>query len=81
MLEHHERIDGTGYPNGLAGDEISLEARILHAVDAFTAMTRDRPYRDAMTAVQALAELRAHSGTQFDADVVAALERICSGRE
>ena len=81
VLQHHERIDGTGYPNGLAGDEIALEARILHAVDAFTAMIHDRPYRDAMTADEALAELRAHSGTQFNGDVVAALERIRSGRE
>ena len=70
-----------GYYAGGAGDEITLEARILHAVDAFTAMIHERPYRDAMTADEALAELRAHSGTQFDADVVAALERIRSARE
>jgi diguanylate cyclase (GGDEF)-like protein len=81
VLQHHERIDGDGYPHGLAGDEITVEGRILHAVDAFTAMTRDRPYRDAMTVDAALAELRAHSGTQFDAAVVTAFEQICAGRE
>ena len=75
MLEHHEHVDGSGYPGGLAGDEITLEARILHAVDAFAAMTADRPYRDAMSTTEALAELRLHSGTQFDPEVVAAVER------
>ena len=81
VLEHHERIDGKGYPAGLAGDEISLEGRILHAVDALAAMTSDRPYRRACTLEQALAEMRALSGTQFDADVVRALEQVLAGRE
>jgi diguanylate cyclase (GGDEF)-like protein/putative nucleotidyltransferase with HDIG domain len=76
VLEHHERIDGTGYPAGLAGDAITLEGRILHAVDAFTAMTSDRPYRAASTTEEAIAELRAMSGTQFDADVARALEQV-----
>ena len=81
VLEHHERIDGTGYPAGLAGDEISLEGRILHAVDAFAAMTSDRPYRRAGSAEDALQELRALSGKQFDADVVKALEQVLAGRD
>jgi diguanylate cyclase (GGDEF)-like protein/putative nucleotidyltransferase with HDIG domain len=76
VLEHHERIDGSGYPAGLAADEISLEGRILHAVDAFTAMTSDRPYRGASTIEEAIGELRAMSGTQFDADVARALEQV-----
>jgi HD-GYP domain-containing protein (c-di-GMP phosphodiesterase class II) len=76
VLEHHERVDGTGYPAGLAGDEITIEARILHAVDAFTAMTSDRPYRAAMSAASALEELRALAGTQFDESVVRALDQI-----
>jgi putative nucleotidyltransferase with HDIG domain len=76
VLEHHERIDGTGYPAGLAGDAISLEGRILHAADALAAMTSDRPYRRAGTMEHALAELRAMSGTQFDAAVVRALEQV-----
>ena len=79
VLEHHERMDGTGYPSGLAGDEISLEGRILHAVDAFTAMTSDRPYRGASSVEEAVAELRAMSGTQFDADVARALEQVLAG--
>jgi diguanylate cyclase (GGDEF)-like protein len=81
VLEHHERLDGTGYPAGLAGDEISLEGRILHAVDAFVAMTSERPYRGAGTTEHALAELRALSGTQFDADVVKAVEQVLAGRD
>ena len=76
VLEHHERVDGNGYPQGLAGEAITLEGRILHAVDAFSAMTSDRPYRGAGTVADALAELRAMSGTQFDADVVRALEQV-----
>jgi HD-GYP domain-containing protein (c-di-GMP phosphodiesterase class II) len=81
VLEHHERIDGTGYPAGLAGDDISLEGRILHAVDAFAAMTSDRPYRLAGTSEHALDELRAASGTQFDPAVVKALEQVLAGRD
>jgi len=76
VLEHHERIDGGGYPQGLAGEEISLEGRILHAVDAYAAMTSDRPYRSAMDRSTAIDELRRGSGTQFDADVVHVLEDL-----
>jgi len=75
VLEHHEHFDGGGYPAGLSGDEITLEGRIIHAVDAFAAMTADRPYRGAMSVEDALAELRAHSGTQFDPQVAEAVER------
>jgi putative nucleotidyltransferase with HDIG domain len=80
VLEHHERVDGTGYPLGLTGDEISLEGRILHAVDAYAAMTCDRPYRRAGSAENALGELRALSGEQFDAVVVEALEQVLAAR-
>ncbi|MEA2422294.1 MAG: hypothetical protein QOF55_1393, partial [Thermoleophilaceae bacterium] len=81
VLEHHERIDGTGYPAGLTGPEISLEGRILHAVDAYSAMTSERPYRGARSREGALAELRALSGTQFDVAVVRALEQILEARK
>ena len=81
VLEHHERVDGSGYPAGLAGDEITLEGRILHAVDAFAAMTSDRPYRAANSVEHAIAELRAMSGSQFDADVVRALEQVLAGED
>jgi HD-GYP domain-containing protein (c-di-GMP phosphodiesterase class II) len=70
VLAHHERIDGGGYPRGLAGDAIPLEARILAAADAFEAMTSDRPYRRALPRELAIAQLRKHAGTQFDARVV-----------
>jgi HD-GYP domain-containing protein (c-di-GMP phosphodiesterase class II) len=69
----HERWDGAGYPDGLAGETIPLEARIVCACDAWSAMTTDRPYRSALPADLALAELRACAGTHFDPRVVAAL--------
>jgi HD-GYP domain-containing protein (c-di-GMP phosphodiesterase class II) len=72
----HERFDGTGYPDGLVGNEISLVARIVCCCDAFSAMTTDRPYRAARTEGEALTELRACSGTQFDPAVVRALEAV-----
>ena len=72
----HERWDGGGYPDGIAGNEIPLVARIVCCCDAFSAMTTDRPYRAARTEEAALAELRANSGTQFDPAVVQALETI-----
>jgi two-component system, cell cycle response regulator len=69
----HERIDGAGYPDQLAGDEIPLGARIVGACAAFVAMTSDLPYRSARSADEAIAELQRCAGTQFDADVVEAL--------
>jgi len=72
VLAHHERVDGRGYPHGLAGEQVPLEARILAVADAYEAMTADRPYRPALTCHAARTELEANSGKQFDADVVAA---------
>jgi HD-GYP domain-containing protein (c-di-GMP phosphodiesterase class II) len=72
----HERWDGGGYPDGLAGDEIPLIARIVCCCDAFDAMTSDRPYRPARSADVALEELRACSGTQFDPSVVDAVAAV-----
>ena len=68
----HERWDGKGYPDGLAGEEIPLHARIIFVCDAFDAMTSDRPYRTALPAEVAIRRLRRGSGTQFDPAVVAA---------
>jgi diguanylate cyclase (GGDEF)-like protein/putative nucleotidyltransferase with HDIG domain len=76
VLAHHERIDGRGYPHGLAGDSIPLEGRILAVADAYEAMTADRPYRRALAEAEARAELERGAGTQFDADVVAAFIRV-----
>jgi putative nucleotidyltransferase with HDIG domain len=70
---HHERWDGRGYPDGLAGDDIPLESRIIGACDAFCSMTADRPYRGALTARRARELLRATAAQHFDADVVTAL--------
>jgi diguanylate cyclase (GGDEF)-like protein/putative nucleotidyltransferase with HDIG domain len=73
---HHERIDGRGYPAGLAGESIPIEARVLAAADAYEAMTADRPYRRALSEEVAQAELRRGAGTQFDEQVVEALLRV-----
>ena len=70
VLAHHERPDGRGYPSGLAGEDIPLEARILAVADSFEAMTSDRVYRPGMPIAAAVAELRRCAGTQFDERVV-----------
>ena len=72
----HERWDGTGYPDGIRGEDIPLAARIVFCCDAYNAMTTNRPYRQAMPVESALAELREHAGTQFDPWVVAGLTRV-----
>ena len=72
----HERIDGGGYPDGLSGDEIPLESRILHVADALEAMTCPRLYREPFDTDQALAELELHAGTQFDDAVVRMMIRL-----
>ncbi|MDQ8043789.1 MAG: HD-GYP domain-containing protein [Solirubrobacteraceae bacterium] len=77
---HHERYDGTGYPDGLRGEAIPLESRIITVCDSFSAMTTDRPYRGAMSAQEAAAELDRCCGTQFDPVVVAAMHRVLAGR-
>jgi putative nucleotidyltransferase with HDIG domain len=74
VRHHHERVDGRGYPDGLPGEEIPLESRIILVADAFEAMTSDRPYRKAPGRGFALEELRRGAGTQFDPAVVEALE-------
>jgi diguanylate cyclase (GGDEF)-like protein len=76
VLAHHERIDGSGYPQGMAAATIPVEARILAVADAYEAMTSDRPYRRALPLEQARAELRRCAGTQFDAEIVAVFERV-----
>ena len=80
IRHHHERIDGHGYPDGLAGEEIPLESRIIHVADAFEAMTSDRPYRKGPGEQFAIEELRRNAGTQFDRDVVGAFLRVLGER-
>jgi diguanylate cyclase (GGDEF)-like protein len=77
----HERIDGGGYPDGLAGEAIPLGARIISVCDAFDAMTSDRPYREAMSAKAALEEIQRCAGTQFDERVVQAFAAVVRERE
>ena len=69
VLEHHERWDGKGYPQGLKGEEISLQARIITLADAYDALTSNRPYREALTQEVAVAEIRRCAGSQFDPQV------------
>jgi len=70
IRHHHERWDGTGYPDGLKGEDIPLASRILAVADAWAAMTSDRPHRPCLSKQQAISELRKNSGTQFDPNVV-----------
>ncbi|MFA6001173.1 MAG: HD domain-containing phosphohydrolase, partial [Thermoleophilia bacterium] len=70
VRHHHERIDGSGYPDGLVGDKIPLGARIIGVADAYEAMTSDRPYRKALSRATAMEELKRCAGTQFDVELV-----------
>jgi HD-GYP domain-containing protein (c-di-GMP phosphodiesterase class II) len=80
VAHHHERFDGTGYPAALSGAEIPLAARIVSVASAFEALLSVRPYRAAQSLADALEEMRRCTGTQFDPEVVAALERVASRR-
>ncbi len=80
IRHHHERFDGQGYPDRLAGESIPMAARVLAAVDAYNAMTEIRPYRDARDRDDALEELRRNAGTQLDPIVVDALCRVLAGK-
>jgi HD-GYP domain-containing protein (c-di-GMP phosphodiesterase class II) len=76
VLHHHERFDGKGYPQALAGEQIPIGARIFSAADAFDAMTADRHYRRALSLDEAMSELRRNSGTQFDPEVITVLDSV-----
>lgn len=87
ILTHHERYDGTGYPNGLKGENIPIGARIFTLIDTLDAMTSDRPYRSALAFDAVIAEVTAHRGTQFDpelADLFLSITRAqweeCAGK-
>lgn len=81
VRSHHEKFDGTGYPDNIRGEAIPLIARIIAAADTFDAMTTDRPYRKALTVKAAVEELQRCSGTQFDPEVVKSFVRILEAGE
>jgi len=76
VMHHHEHFDGSGYPDGLRGEQIPVGSRIVLVADAFNAITTDRPYQKARSKAEALKVLRSHAGTQFDPQVVKALEGV-----
>src|ERR671932_895763 len=80
VSDHHERLDGSGYPRGLTAEQMPIETRILAVCDVYDALVSDRVYRAAWTSERALALLHEESGTAFDGAVVAALERVLSAR-
>src|SRR5439155_19029677 len=81
VRHHHERWDGTGYPDRLIGRAVPLGARIVAVCDAYRAMTEDRPYRAALGVAEARKELKLGAGTQFDEECVNALLRALDRRE
>ena len=81
VLQHHERMDGSGYPYGLKGPQISIEARVLGVADVVEAMVSHRPYRSALTEAEAIAEILKHRGRLYDPDVVDACARLFATRE
>ena len=80
-LQHHERLDGSGYPQKLAGDQIILEARILAVADVVEAMSSHRPYRPALGMEKALAEILDKKGTLYDPQVVDACMRVFEDKQ
>jgi hypothetical protein len=79
ILHHHERYDGTGYPDGLKGEEIPFLSRVLAVVDAYCAMTDDRPYREAFAGEEAIREICKEAGTHYDPAVVEVFEKVVGG--
>jgi putative nucleotidyltransferase with HDIG domain len=80
VLQHHERLDGSGYPAGLSGEDILQEARILAVADVVEAMASHRPYRAALALEEALQEIQTHRGTLYDPDAVDACIRVVDER-
>lgn len=81
LLQHHERMDGSGYPGGIKGTDIILEARIIAVADVVDSMTSDRPYRKALPVESAMEELKMHRGTKYDASVVDACLELYTNQQ
>ncbi|NLT40262.1 MAG: HD domain-containing protein [Clostridiales bacterium] len=81
VYQHHERLDGTGYPEGISGDEIIIESRILAVADVVDAISSDRPYQPALGLDAAVEEITRYRGTRYDADVVDAFMRLLKGNK
>ncbi|HZX10615.1 MAG TPA: HD domain-containing phosphohydrolase [Acidobacteriota bacterium] len=81
VSQHHERIDGSGYPNGLSGDEILLEARVLAVADVIEAMASHRPYREALSLEKALDEIKENKGKLYDEKASEAALKVCSAED
>jgi len=81
VAEHHERMDGSGYPDGLAGEAICLEARIIAVADVVEAMSSHRPYRPALGMEAAMAEIRRNRGRFYDPEVVDCCLSVLAGAE
>jgi HD-GYP domain-containing protein (c-di-GMP phosphodiesterase class II) len=81
IRHHHERYDGTGYPDGLKGEDIPLFARILAVADSFEAMTAERAYRSGLSEEEAAAELKAGAGTQWDPAVIEVFLEVLEEQE
>ena len=80
IIQHHERMDGSGYPRGLSGDRISIEARIIGVADVVETMSSHRPYRPSMGIEKALEEITLNSGTLYDSQIVDACLNIFNGK-
>lgn len=78
ILQHHEKIDGSGYPHGIKGEEITIEAKLILVADSFDAMTSDRPYQKAMNINDVIRELRSYSGKWYEEEIVEALVDVVS---
>jgi putative nucleotidyltransferase with HDIG domain len=78
ILHHHERFDGTGYPDRLKGEEIPLSARIIGLADAYSAMTSSRPYRKELSKQEAIAEIKKNEGRQFDPHIAEVFLKVIS---
>ncbi len=76
VLSHHEKFDGSGYPQGLKGEEIPFESRIISIIDAFDVMTHDQPYKESIPVIGALKEIKKAAGTQFDPDLIKKFIRL-----